>query len=192
MRMWHRSLRIWGLSSGALALTVLAGPAGAKTIYSWQTEDGGYAFTDDAKQVPPRYRDAVVSRKSSGLEDYARFTAEDAAAADRYADRLAARLERLRAFNAPRRAPATGVAKAKGPQAISLRTGGPNAPSIDLTPGASHEPVIVERISGRPSNSSVTRDSVVVRQGDRTIAILRSRRHQWNLSDDIVDEDEIQ
>ena len=40
------------LIAAALMLAV-AGPAAAKVVYRWKTDDGVYAFTDDAKRIPP-------------------------------------------------------------------------------------------------------------------------------------------
>jgi len=190
--MQKRQISMWmrrGL--GVAAALVVAGPATAETVYSWRTEDGGYAFTDDEKSIPPRYREAVKVRKTGELAGYANLTPSDPDATLRYAERLSQRLDRLRAFNAAARQDAPGAAE-EAPRSISLRTGGENSPSLDLTPGEGEEPIIVERVSGLPSGDAVTRDNLVVRQGDRTLAIVKSRRHQWNLSDDIYDEDELE
>ena len=86
--------------AGLLALG-LAAPAAAETVYSWRTEDGGYAFTDDEKAIPERYRAAAKPRQVGGLSGYERLTLEDPAATSRYAERLAARLDHLRSVNAP-------------------------------------------------------------------------------------------
>ena len=71
-----------GLRTAAIAAVTLifALPALAGEIYSWRTEDGAYAFTDDAKAIPPRYRDQVETRKSEGLRDYPRLTTVNALA----------------------------------------------------------------------------------------------------------------
>ena len=46
----------------------LAAPAAAGTLYSWTTEEGTIAFTDDAKRIPARYRDVAKRRQVGGLE----------------------------------------------------------------------------------------------------------------------------
>ena len=104
------SLRVAGFAAVALSFAV---PAVAGEIYSWRTEDGAYAFTDDAKAVPARYRDRVKIRETEGLADYDRLTAAEPGADNGYARRLADRLAHLRALNqrldAPR-APRTAAA----------------------------------------------------------------------------------
>ena len=189
--MWspRKALGVWT----ALLALGLAAPAAAETVYSWRTEDGGYAFTDDEKAIPERYRAAAKSRQVGGLSGYERFTPENSAATSRYAERLAARLDHLRSLNTPALQPET---RSAGPatQTISLRTSNKdNAPTLDIQPGgASEEPIIVETLRARPRNKMVTRDNVVVRQGDRTIAIVRSRGREWNVADDIHVEEELE
>jgi hypothetical protein len=178
---------------GALLALGLAAPAAAETVYSWRTEDGGYAFTDDEKAIPERYRADAKPRQVGGLSGYERLTLEDPAATSRYAERLAARLDHLRRLNTPALRPA---ARPEGSisQTISLRTSNKeNAPTLDIkTGGMGDEPIIVETLRARPRNKLVTRDNVVVRQGDRTIAIVRSRGREWNVADDIHVEEELE
>ena len=75
-----------GLRTAAIATVTLifALPALAGEIYSWRTEDGGYAFTDDEKAIPPRYRDQIEIQRIEGLGDYPRLTTPDAGASDAY------------------------------------------------------------------------------------------------------------
>ena len=88
---------------GVLALSLLlANYSRAGEVYSWETADGNVAFTDNPKNVPARYRDEVQVRKSAGIGDYARFTAEDSAESGRYSDQLAKRLDYLRWSNGDR------------------------------------------------------------------------------------------
>ena len=39
--------RFFRLAGAAALVAGLAAPAAADPVYSWRTEDGGYAFTDD-------------------------------------------------------------------------------------------------------------------------------------------------
>ena len=175
----------------ALLVLGLAAPAAAETVYSWRTEDGGYAFTDDPKAIPERYRDDAEARPVGNLSDYERFTPEDPQASDHYAERLAARLEHLRRVNAPAPRSQAGAAKRRT-QMISLRTGGGTSPALDITADeSSDDPIIVETFAGRPRGKIVTRDNVVVRQGDRVLSIVRPRTREWNIADDIHDEDDL-
>lgn len=183
--------RVGAAFRGALlaALTLsLTGPVAAKTLYSWRGEDGSYAFTDDPEKIPPRYRSQVTRRTLSGLGDYARFTPQDGAAAREYAERLEKRLESLRAFNASSGARGRGPA-APTPRMISLRTGGDQSPSLELAAGGGGAPILVETLFTRPANKLVTRQSVVVRQGDETLAIIKPRTREWNVATDIREEE---
>ena len=52
---------------------VLAAPAAFGDVYTWRTEDGGYAYTDDLDQVPPRYALDAKVVKTGKLENYERY-----------------------------------------------------------------------------------------------------------------------
>jgi hypothetical protein len=168
----------------AALLWLMPTPASAGTIYSWRTEDGGYAFSDDPDVIPARYRDQTQTRASAKLRDYERYTESDSESGDRYAEDLAARLERQRATNAvpaatgPSRATTAGTS-ATGPR-ISLRTGSESAPTIDVTPDSGAGPLVVETVFTRPAGKMVTRKSLIVRQGDKTIAVVRPRSVETN------------
>jgi hypothetical protein len=164
----------------------LATPATAGTLYHWRTEEGTYAYTDNPKQIPARYRDQVEVRALGRLADYRRLTPQDSAASKSYAQRLSARLAELRQANA---APApTGESPlASGPQTLALRTGSGSAPLLELPVAgqAGSEPLVVDTLFTRPAGKLVTRQSVVVRRGDQTLAVVRPRLREWNVADDI-------
>jgi hypothetical protein len=166
--------------------------AGSK-IYSWQTEDGVYSFTDDVKSVPARYRDQVQTRGSAALADYERFTPQVPSASDRYAEQLAARLEYLRAFNAE---PATEQAAERerrgASPTISLRTGDEDSPNVEITPSGGEQPIVVETVYTKPFGKVRTRQSVVVRQGDKTLAIVKPRMRDTNVATDILSEEDLE
>jgi hypothetical protein len=187
------TLRTLPMVAVATVTLLLAAPALAETVYSWRTEDGGYAFTDDADNIPPRYRDQASASEAGKLGDYARFTAKDPSATARYEERLADRLQHLRALNA--RPAAVWAAERAGretPPPIWLRTGGENSPNLEITPGEGQEPIVVETIHTRPAGKVVTRQSVVVRQGDRTLAIVKPRSRDVNIARDILWEEELE
>jgi hypothetical protein len=188
------SIRSWTALVGTGVL-LAGGVAAAEEIYSWRTQDGGYAFTDDEKAIPPRYRDRVQVRRTEGLEGYRRFTPKDDPATQRYEERLAARLEHLRALNtrpqAPSSgAPASGAAPTPPGDLITLRTGRRDAPGIDITTSGNGEPVVVETILMRPKGKSVSQNVQVTRRGSKPIAVVKPREREWNVSD-IIDEDEL-
>lgn len=180
--------------AGAVALAALAGPAAGEPYYRWVTKDGVHAFTDDPKAVPTLYKKQAQRARTEDLSGYARYTANDPAASNRYAQRLAARLEYLRRVNSPTLAAAQDGASGAGTApAISLRTGGDRSPILDVVPTAGDaEPIVVETLRARPADGLVTRNNVVVRQGERTIAIVRSRGREWNVNEDIHVEDDLE
>ena len=194
--MLKRSIRSWTALVGTGAL-LTGGLATAEEIYTWRTQDGGYAFTDDQKAIPPRYRDHVEVRQTEGLEGYRRFTPKDDEAMHRYEERLAARLEHLRALNRQAKAPTSGAPAdsavpepAPAREQITLRTGRRDAPGIDITTSTDGEPIVVEVILMRPKGKSVSQNVQVTRRGNKPIAIVKPRAREWNVSD-IIDEEEL-
>jgi len=188
------SVKALGLVVAGALLFVLTGPAQAGDVYSWRTEDGGTAFTDDLKSIPARYRSQVERREVAALSGYERFSRQDAAAADSHAERLAERLERLRALNGNR----VGVPRARSPRAeapgsLTLRNGNREGAEIDLSlpagASASGEPIVVETVKMRLRGSSVIQDAEVVRRGDEILAVRKPRPRQWNLSDPVNEGD---
>jgi hypothetical protein len=179
MRM--RTSGVWSwLPTAALALGVgLSGTATAE-IWAWRTEDGGYAFTDDAKAIPPRYRDQAEVRPGGSLRGYQRFTPRDDGASRDYAARLAERLEHLRELNAaPASEPEPPAEAAR--EGVTLRTG--RGSGVDITSEAGDEPVVVETVFMRRDGSAVVQPVRVTRRGDRILAIEKPRNRQWNIND---------
>jgi hypothetical protein len=177
----------------ALALGSFAVPSSAET-YSWRTEDGVYAYTDDPKHIPQRYADQVQIVRLNSLKSYERFTAQDSAAASHYANRLSERLDHLRAVNAapPQYAvPAGGIAAAgPTPGTISVATGGENDPRLELPMGqAGDGPLIVEPVTAKRQGDVRTRRITLVKQGDKIVAVLKGSPHIYNPSTDFLDED---
>ena len=156
-----------GLAVMAMGL-MLGTPAVAGEIYSWQTESGEFAFADDPKKIPARYRDQVSSRPASRLDDYERFTSGDAKATSSYEDQLALRLERLRRLNAQSQPAPSDEGLAVGIASVRIQ-------GMDLRlPGAVSElPLIVEQKRVISAGQVVSRHDTVVRQGNRTLAIIR-------------------
>lgn len=175
-------------------LLFAAAPAAAdSTFYSWTTDDGGLAFADDERSIPPRYRKRAVARPAPDLSDYDRFTPQLKRDGARYQDHLAQRLAHLRAFNAAADAEIRSARRAPHPSSsvLSISTGDETSPRVDLSAGAGDEPMVIETLHTRPSGSAVTRSSVVVRQGDRTLAIVKPRPREINVTD-IVDEEDLE
>jgi len=182
-----------------LALGGLAAPVGAET-YAWRTEDGVYAYTDDPKHIPARYADDAKVLRRGSLSSYERYTAQDSAATDRYASRLAARLEYLRQRNAqPSYAAAAPAVAAAGPASggtISFSTGGPNDARIQVPIGQpgqpgqdAQAPVVVEPVTAKRTGDPRTRRVTLIKQGDKIVAVLKSNPHVYNPALDFLDED---
>jgi hypothetical protein len=186
------TLFVAGVLTALVFLASSRATAGS-TIYSWQTEDGVYAFTDDAKGVPTRYRAQVQTRSSAALDDYERFTPQVPSASDRYAEQLAARLEHLRAVNGePAAEKPTQSERREATRTVSLRIGGEDSPSIDITSGDDENPIVMEEVYTKPFGKIRTRQSVVVRQGDKTLAIVKPRLRETDVARDILSEEDLE
>jgi len=175
------TMALFGL--GMLVVT----PALSGEIYSWDTGDGHIAFTDNPKNIPARYRDQVTVRKSAGIEDYKRFTAEDSARTDRYAEQLAQRIEYLRRVNQRREAAPTGLANV-GTATISVSGVDLRLPAADTD-----KPLIVEKLRVLASGQISTRHDTLVSQGGTPLAIIRGNQEgEVGAADNILAEDELE
>jgi hypothetical protein len=155
-------LEMMGTSLLALAL---AAPAGAGTVYRWTAADGSLAFTDDAKRIPAQYRSKSKRSQSGDLENYERYTPTKASAENTEA-RLAARLERLRAFNAGSTAGGAAAAAAQGSGAETiLQLDNRTSISIPNDALGDEDPIVVEERRVRDRNNATTTHVTVVRPG---------------------------
>jgi len=179
----------------AIAALALAGPSAAESYYSYRTDEGAYAFTDDAKAIPEAYRGQAQRKALSSLRGYERLTPSDSRATSDYAKRLDERLATLREMNQQAKAEQAAQSPRASAPTIALQTGGSDGPLLQITPAdgdASDTPIIVETLSAHAGDGIVTRDNTVVRQGDKTLAIVRSRAREWNLSEDIHIESDLE
>lgn len=107
--------------AGVFAAAISAPPAHAGTMYRWETENGTLAFADDAKRIPARYRAKAEEMVSENLDGYRRFTPTDPGAQQVHAERLAERLDGLRALttgDASDAGAVDGVADPVGPHPV--------------------------------------------------------------------------
>jgi hypothetical protein len=181
---------IAALSLGFLFAT-LAVPAAAGSFYAYETDDGGIAFTDDAKRIPAAYRDDARVIERDGFDDFDRYThvgqGREAASEARTDERLAY----LRDLNARQISPdAVGAPLAPGPGGFAIRSGR-DGQSVDsyVDPRNGGEPIVVERVRSRPDGSPVTRHVTIVRQGDRVLSIYAPEQRHGSTS--FVDEREL-
>lgn len=191
----------WSRISTGLSLTLLIGglavPVLAET-YSWRTEDGVYAYTDDPQHIPARYVEQARLVPLRSLQSYERFTPQDPVAANHYANRLSDRLQYLRGVNStPPSASAVQTAAGAPPQGtISFSTGGANDPRIELpvgdAAGTADLPIVVDPILAKRKGDFRTRRVTLVKQGDEIIAVLKGSPHVFNPALDIEDEDDLE
>ena len=170
----------------AIALCLAAAaPAVAKTVYSWVTESGAQAYTDDAKRIPAAYRKTAVKRDFGPLSKYDRYTP---VVSDR--ERLAKRLEELRDDE-----PTYGMPPYLGgphEKMLNLRMGGRYGGRGGLVlplQGDSDEPITVENLRTKPRDGMATRHVTVVRQGDKVIGLIKNERTHSPGPDGFVPED---
>ena len=167
---------------------VFATPAVAGEIFSWKAENGEVAFTDNPKKIPARYRRQVQTRTSERVEDYARFSSGQPEATHRYAEQLAARVEYLRRFNSDRYAANVAPDALNGVANIKVRGIDLRLPAADID-----APIIVENLRVMSDGQIVTRHDMVVRQGGRTLAIMRGRQEgESGGASNILDEEELE
>ena len=182
--------RLASAAVAALLSVGVAGAASAGTVYSWHTEDGTYAFTDDRKRIPARYRGAAKARSMEQLSSYKRFTRSSVEVQGDYAKRLQSRRDRLSdggavAMTAP------GAGGAPTSAAFLVRTSGNrNGSSTAIavpTRDGLNGPITVDNVRARPDSSvgpngsMATRHLTVVRQGGRVISVTRPELNQTRL-----------
>ncbi len=177
-----RRSRAHALAGAALALAIAA-PAVAGDIYTWRTDDGGYAFADDPKRVPEKYRGRVEIRQSGSLSGHARYTPADDAAQSAYARELEQRLEALRRTNAALEAQVgRSLAPAAAGESVSVRLSSDGEPTVDIPPLATGgAPVVIEDVVALRDGANRTRTNTVIRRGDEVIAVIRNEEPNLSL-----------
>jgi hypothetical protein len=65
------------------------------------------------------------------------------------------------------------------------------APSVEISENTGDEPIMVETVFTRPEGKMVTRQTQVVRQGDKILSVMKPRLREWNVTTDIHDEAEL-
>ena len=176
--------RIGRFLLGAILFAGVAGPAVAGNVYSWVTEDGTYAFTDDPKRIPAKHRDGATARPMGDLKRYERYTVDRTGKS--YTDRLWQRQTDLRdrsATEAPAvsAAPATGVGSGLNFALPTTGGGSPGGhrgaqmqlPLGGLAAAGSNEPITVESVRMQPTAGQATRHWTIVKQGDRVLSVIK-------------------
>ena len=183
-------LRIGKILWGVFLVAGLAGPAFAGNVYSWVTEDGTYAFTDDSKRIPAKHRAEARKRPMGKLTRYERFTPVSSAFTKSHAEKLRERQMELRKMTAT--ALKSAVVGAARSQAVGLdysipvsggSGGGGASIEVPIGNGAlpDFEPTTIENIRVKPQNSLATRHWTVVKKGDRLVTVIKGELTQQSL-----------
>jgi hypothetical protein len=129
----------------------------------------------------------VQVRKSEGIKDYARFTAEDSAVTDRYSDQLAKRIEYLRRANSARNG-APAAAENVGVASITVSDVDLRLPAADT-----NQPIIVQKLRVKSSDQIASRHDTLVSQGGTPLAIIRGNQQgEVGGAADILDERDLE
>jgi hypothetical protein len=192
------SKRSWAARVGAAAFAFVFGmSASAGTLYSWKTDDGTFAYTNEKQRVPVKYKKRAKSSKFKSMESYARFTPGPKSESKDYTDRIVERLEVLRASH-DAAVSSGGGAQAGQPSFVRLglgRSGGGDGSmtNIEIPVGAGmddSEPVIVEYVRMKPGKGhSTTRHFRIVRQGDRVLAVIKDALNEHSPSGQLNEAD---
>lgn len=184
-------LRTGKILLGALLAAGLAGPAFAGNVYSWVTDEGTHAFTDDAKRIPAKHRAEAERRPMGRLTRYERFTESPSEKGKPYADRIRERQAELRGQTMPTQdAAVIGAVASQGtgigytvPVTGGGSTGGRSAanlwvPTDRSTSSTDSEPTTIESKRMNPSDSMATRHWTFVKKGDEIVTIIKGERRQ--------------
>ena len=184
-------LRFGKFLLGGFLVVGLTGPAFAGNVYSWVTENGTYAFTDDSKRIPAKHRADVKKRPMGKLTRYERFTEVSSESNQPHADRI--RERRLALRNVTTAAPMGAVVGAVQPQTSGImyavpasgnsggRGGGAGA-SIVVPVGnqasADSGPTTIQSVRVKPRRNMATRHFTVVKNGDRIVTVIKGELNQ--------------
>ncbi len=174
---WNSS-RKWIARTGVTALAfVLGASASAGTLYSWKTDDGIFAYTNEKKRIPAKYKGEAQKSQLKSMKSYARFTPGPKIDDMPYGDRI---VQRLEVFHAARgEAASSGAGTYVGPQYYVKLELGQRGDAIEIPVGSATgdaEPIIVEHVRVRPESGHMTSRHIrVVKQGDRILAVIKDR-----------------
>ena len=186
MLMIKNGLRVGNFLLGAFLVAGLAGPAFAGNVYSWVTEDGTYAFTDDSKRIPAKHRAEARRRPMGKLTRYERYTPVSSESREPYADRIRAQHQELRETTSA--APTGAVAGAMQPEnglVYAVPASGDGATQgaavqvpIGGTADAGSGVNTIESIRVKPVQSMATRHWTVIKNGDRIVTVIKGELRQ--------------
>lgn len=164
-----------------LAIAGVAAPSLAGTVYSWTTEDGTSAFTDDPKRIPAKYKNKAERRQLGKLKNYKQYTESKIKHETPYEKRVAERLEGLRAPEPP--AVSAGPPGRDDRVRYGLGIGAPDNDQVSFPVGQSDEPFVTSEHRIRTRESIATQDVQVTKQGDKVISVRISAPNQRKISE---------
>jgi hypothetical protein len=168
-----------------LAVAAVAAPTLAGTVYSWTTEDGTSAYTDDPKRIPAKYKKQVDKRQLGKLKNYPRFTESQVKHEKEYEDRVDERLGALR------EGPPSVSAGPPGAEGVRYGVGISRSDNDQLSfpvGGGSDEPIVTSEHRIRRRNSIATQDVYVTKQGDKVLSVRLGAANQRKINERLDDE----
>ena len=182
-------MRLGRLVVGTILVVGLAGPAFAGNVYSWVTEDGTYAFTDDSKRIPAKHRSEAKRRSMGKLTRYERYTEINADVEKPYAERIRERRDALRdvAAVAPQGAIVGGMASSDPGMGYTLPVGGGSRGArstasvwVPLEKTAMQRidedeagPTVIESKRMRTPGRLTTRHWTFITKGDKVVTVIK-------------------
>jgi len=185
----------FGYGKLLLAVSLVAGfasAASAGNVYSWVTEDGTHAFTDDAKRVPAKHKQEAKRRPLGELTRYSRYTEVSAEKGKPYVERIHERQAAYREVGtvAPQGAVVGAMAsEGQGPgigytvPVSGGGNGGRGAASNLWVPvkgsdNAGPDVTTIESKRMKPENSMATRHWTIIKEGDRVTTVIKGELRQ--------------
>ena len=200
MRLHERWMR--GLAAVALS-GALAAPAAAGVAWTWTTQDGSKAYTDDRERIPERYRASAKRIETGSLTSYDHLSpsqvtdpieqrvAELQARAERLremADRAATEQAAERGYVVP--GDGLGHAAVGIPSATYEATVTVDGSTFRVPAQRGEGPLVVEEKRVIPRGKSRKQPATIVRQGDDVLMIVYgSESAERNLSDTLREDE---
>lgn len=166
--------RNW-IAAAALAL-LIAPQLAAADYWSYETETGGLAFTDDPKAIPAKYQKDAKAVKEESLYGYDRLSVVEAPAARPTPAGVAARDAAVPVFAWPVEQPAP----APQPSRVTLNVGGMQI-AVDGGDDEDEEPIYVDRNQYTDAEGNyfdhggIMSPTTVIRRGDKPLAYIDER-----------------
>ena len=187
---WSSSKKLGAVRFTVLLVVafVLGASASAGTLYSWKTDDGTFAYTNDKKRIPAQYKGQAASSSLKSMGSYNRLTPGPKVDLAPYAERVVERLEVLRGTAGQGVASGESGVGENGFVRVNVHTGRRSGFAEIEIPvgsqlGSDFEPVVVEsvRVKGGKHHNA-TRHYRVIRQGEKVLAVIKAENNDSDLT----------